>query len=118
MMPVLRDAQARPIWRIASELDHLATVARDGTAKFEELSGSNLAITSLGPLGGIATTPVINRPEVAIIGPNRIVERPVYAADGLLEKRKVMNVSISCERQSLSEGSGSERLCGSLGKEG
>ena len=65
--------------------------------------GSTLTLTSLGPLGGIATTPVINRPEVAIIGPNRIVERPMFVPDGMggerIEKRKLMNLSISCDHR-------------------
>ena len=76
-----------------------ANAAREGTAKSDELSGSTLTVTSLGPLGGVATTPVINRPEVAIIGPNRIVERPMLVPDGMggerIEKRKLMNISIS-----------------------
>ncbi|MFA7602392.1 MAG: dihydrolipoamide acetyltransferase family protein [Novosphingobium sp.] len=103
MVPVIRDAQALGLWQLAGEIARLAEAARSGAAKAEELSGSTLTVTSLGPLGGIATTPVINRPEVAIIGPNRIVERPVYVADGQrgdrLEKRKLMNVSISCDHR-------------------
>jgi 2-oxoisovalerate dehydrogenase E2 component (dihydrolipoyl transacylase) len=103
MVPVLRDAQGRNLWQIAAEILRLAEAARGGTAKSEELSGSTLTITSLGPLGGIATTPVINRPEVAIIGPNRIVERPMFVPDGMggerIEKRKLMNVSISCDHR-------------------
>jgi 2-oxoisovalerate dehydrogenase E2 component (dihydrolipoyl transacylase) len=81
----------------------LAEAARNGTAKSDELSGSTLTITSLGPLGGVATTPVINRPEVAIIGPNRIVERPMFVPDGMggerIEKRKLMNISISADHR-------------------
>jgi 2-oxoisovalerate dehydrogenase E2 component (dihydrolipoyl transacylase) len=76
----------------------LAASARDGSAKSEELSGSTLTITSLGPLGGIVTTPVINRPEVAIIGPNKIIERPMYV-DGKIEPRKLMNMSVSCDHR-------------------
>ncbi|MBC7986920.1 MAG: 2-oxo acid dehydrogenase subunit E2 [Sphingomonadaceae bacterium] len=98
MVPVLRDAQALSVWEMASEIVRLAEAARSGKAKSEELSGSTLTITSLGPLGGIATTPVINRPEVAIIGPNRIVERPAIV-DGELEVRKLMNLSISCDHR-------------------
>ena len=78
MVPVIRDAQDRNVWQLATEIGRLAEAARTGKAKSEELSGSTLTVTSLGPLGGIATTPVINRPEVAIIGPNKIVERPVF----------------------------------------
>jgi 2-oxoisovalerate dehydrogenase E2 component (dihydrolipoyl transacylase) len=103
MVPVIRDAQSLNLWQLAREITRLAQAARDGTARSNELSGSTLTITSLGALGGIATTPVINRPEVAIIGPNRIVERPVFVADGLggerLEKRKLMNLSISCDHR-------------------
>ena len=103
MVPVIRDAQDKNIWQLAREIVRLAQAARDGTVKSDELSGSTLTITSLGPLGGIATTPVINRPEVAIIGPNRIVERPMFVSDGMggerIEKRKLMNISISCDHR-------------------
>lgn len=103
MVPVIRDAQSRNIWQLAREIVRLADAARDGSAKSEELSGSTLTITSLGPLGGVATTPVINRPEVAIIGPNRIIERPMFVPDGMggerIEKRKLMNISISCDHR-------------------
>jgi 2-oxoisovalerate dehydrogenase E2 component (dihydrolipoyl transacylase) len=98
MVPVLRDAQDMNVWQLAHEIIRLAAAARDGTAKSDELSGSTLTITSLGPLGGIATTPVINRPEVAIIGPNKIVERPVFVGDAI-EARKLMNLSISCDHR-------------------
>ena len=103
IVPVIRDAQSRNIWQLANEIGRLANASRDGSAKSEELSGSTLTITSLGPLGGVATTPVINRPEVAIIGPNRIIERPMFVADGQggerIEKRKLMNISISCDHR-------------------
>ncbi len=103
MVPVIKDAQSRNIWQLATEIVRLANAARDGSAKSDELSGSTLTVTSLGPLGGVATTPVINRPEVAIIGPNRIVERPMFvtAPDGSerIEKRKLMNISISCDHR-------------------
>jgi 2-oxoisovalerate dehydrogenase E2 component (dihydrolipoyl transacylase) len=98
MVPVIRDAQDRNIWQLAGEITRLAEAARSGKAKSEELSGSTLTITSLGPLGGIATTPVINRPEVAIIGPNKIVERPVFR-DGQVVAAKLMNLSISCDHR-------------------
>ncbi|MXO73945.1 2-oxo acid dehydrogenase subunit E2 [Altererythrobacter aerius] len=103
MVPVIRDAQAKNLWQLATEIRRLADAARDGSAKSAELSGSTLTVTSLGPLGGVATTPVINRPEVAIIGPNRIVERPMFVPDGMggerVEKRKLMNISISCDHR-------------------
>ena len=98
MVPVIRDAQDRNIWQLATEIERLADAARSGSAKSEELSGSTLTITSLGPLGGIATTPVINRPEVAIIGPNKIVERPMFVGD-TIEARKLMNLSMSCDHR-------------------
>ena len=98
MVPVIRDAQDRNIWQLATEITRLAEAARSGSATSEELSGSTLTITSLGPLGGIATTPVINRPEVAIIGPNKIVERPMFVGDRI-EARKLMNLSISCDHR-------------------
>lgn len=103
MVPVIRDAQAKNLWQLAREIGRLAEGARSGKATSEELSGSTLTITSLGPLGGVATTPVINRPEVAIIGPNRIVERPMFVSDGMggerIAKRKLMNISISCDHR-------------------
>jgi 2-oxoisovalerate dehydrogenase E2 component (dihydrolipoyl transacylase) len=103
MVPVIRDAQDRNLWQLAHEVVRLADAARNGSAKSEELSGSTLTLTSLGPLGGVATTPVINRPEVAIIGPNRIIERPMFVPDGAggerIEKRKLMNISISCDHR-------------------
>ncbi|HVR91707.1 MAG TPA: dihydrolipoamide acetyltransferase family protein [Novosphingobium sp.] len=103
MVPIIRDAQDKNLWQLAREIVRLANAARDGSAKSDELSGSTLTITSLGPLGGVATTPVINRPEVAIIGPNRIVERPMFVPDGMggerIAKRKLMNISISCDHR-------------------
>ena len=103
MVPVIRDAQDKNLWQLAAEITRLAEAARSGSAKSEELSGSTLTITSLGPLGGVATTPVINRPEVAIIGPNRIIERPMFVPDGMggerIAKRKLMNISISCDHR-------------------
>jgi 2-oxoisovalerate dehydrogenase E2 component (dihydrolipoyl transacylase) len=94
MVPVIRDAQDRNLWQLANEIARLADAARSGTATSGELSGSTITVTSLGALGGVATTPVINRPEVAIIGPNRIVERPMFVPDGMggerVAKRKLM----------------------------
>ncbi len=103
MVPVLHNAQGQNIWQLAREIGRLAEAARTGKAKSEEMQGGTLTVTSLGPLGGIATTPVINRPEVAIIGPNKIVERPMFVtgSDGIerVEKRKLMNISISCDHR-------------------
>ena len=98
MVPVIRDAQDRNVWQLATEIARLAEAARTGKATSAELSGSTLTVTSLGPLGGIATTPVINRPEVAIIGPNKIVERPVFVGDDIV-RAKLMNLSISCDHR-------------------
>ena len=98
MVPVIREAQDRNVWQLASEIRRLADAARSGKAKSEELSGSTLTLTSLGPLGGIATTPVINRPEVAIIGPNRVIERPVFKGKEIVAA-KLMNLSISCDHR-------------------
>lgn len=103
MVPVIKDAQSQNLWQLAREIGRLAEAARTGKAKSDEMQGGTLTVTSLGPLGGIATTPVINRPEVAIIGPNKIVERPMFVkgADGVerVEKRLLMNVSISCDHR-------------------
>ena len=98
IVPVVRNAQDLGLWDLAAEIARLAAAARDGTAKRDELSGSTITITSLGTLGGIATTPVINHPEVAIIGPNRLVERPVVRG-GAIEIRKMMNVSSSFDHR-------------------
>ncbi len=98
MVPVLRDAQDRNIWQIAAEVVRLAAAARTGKAARDELSGSTITLSSLGPLGGIASTPVINRPEVAIIAPNRIVERAVFEGDKI-RRALVMNLSISCDHR-------------------
>lgn len=103
MVPVIRDAQALNLWQLAREITRLAQAARDGSATSRELSGSTITITSLGPMGGVATTPVINRPEVAIVGPNRLVERPMFVRDAAgaerVEKRKLMNISMSCDHR-------------------
>jgi 2-oxoisovalerate dehydrogenase E2 component (dihydrolipoyl transacylase) len=103
MVPVIRDAQDRNVWQLATEIARLADAARTGKASSAELSGSTLTITSLGALGGIATTPVINRPEVAILGPNKIVERPVFRPSGNggdeIVRAKLMNLSISCDHR-------------------
>jgi 2-oxoisovalerate dehydrogenase E2 component (dihydrolipoyl transacylase) len=104
IVPVIRDAQAKNLWQLAGEIVRLSQAAREGKAKSEELSGSTFTITSLGPLAGIASTPVINRPEVAILAPNKIVERPMFVPGGVtrgehLAKRKLMNLSISCDHR-------------------
>ncbi|WP_394647958.1 dihydrolipoamide acetyltransferase family protein [uncultured Sphingomonas sp.] len=97
-VPVIRDAQDRNVWQLATEISRLANAARAGKLTPQELGGGTITVTSLGPLGGIATTPVINRPEVAIIGPNKIVERPVFKGDEIV-RAKLMNLSISCDHR-------------------
>lgn len=97
-VPVIRNAQDMNVWQLSLEIARLSEAARSSKVTSEELSGGTLTLTSLGPLGGIATTPVINRPQVAIIGPNKIVERPAIV-DGELEARKQMNLSISCDHR-------------------
>ncbi|MGQ0660845.1 dihydrolipoamide acetyltransferase family protein [Sphingosinicella sp.] len=98
MVAVIRDAQNRSLWNLAAEIARLADAARTGKASREELSGSTFTISSLGPMGGIASTPVINRPEVAIVAVNKVREMPVVI-DGDLEIRKLMNLSLSCDHR-------------------
>jgi 2-oxoisovalerate dehydrogenase E2 component (dihydrolipoyl transacylase) len=98
LVPVLRHAEARDVWALAAELARLAEAARSGRATRAELSGSTITISSLGALGGIASTPVINRPEVAIVAVNRIVERPV-AQGGSVVLRQRMNLSSSFDHR-------------------
>jgi len=98
MVPVVRNAEARDPWSSAQEILRLAEAARTGKAARDELSGSTITITSLGPLGGIVSTPVINHPEVAIVGVNRILERPVVKNGGLVP-RKLMNLSSSFDHR-------------------
>ena len=98
MVPVIRNAQSNSIWEIAREILRLAEGARTGKAAREELSGSTITLSSLGPMGGITSTPVINRPEVAIIAVNKVEEKPVVV-DGELEIRKRMNLSLSCDHR-------------------
>ena len=95
---VIRDADGRDLWGIAREIKRLAESARAGKASREELSGSTITISSLGPMGGLVSTPVINRPEVAILAVNKVEER-VVVIDGELEIRKRMNLSISCDHR-------------------
>jgi 2-oxoisovalerate dehydrogenase E2 component (dihydrolipoyl transacylase) len=98
MVPVLRHAEARDLWASAAEIARLAGAARAGHATRDELSGSTITISSLGALGGIAATPVINAPEVAIVGVNRIVLRPVMLG-GAVVARRMMNLSSSFDHR-------------------
>jgi len=98
MVPVIRNAQGLSVRQLASEILRLAEAARTGKAAREELSGSTITISSLGPMGGIASTPVINRPEVAILAVNKVEEKLV-PLDGEIEIRKRMNLSLSCDHR-------------------
>ncbi|MCV2355596.1 2-oxo acid dehydrogenase subunit E2 [Paucibacter sp. B2R-40] len=98
MVPVLRDAQNLDLWSAAAQIKRLADVARTGRATRDELTGSTLTLTSLGALGGIVTTPVINYPEVAIVGVNKIVERPMMRG-GVVVGRLMMNLSSSFDHR-------------------
>ena len=97
-VPVLRNAQALGLWTVAAEIRRLAERARTNKASREELAGSTITVTSLGKLGGIASTPIINAPEVAIIGLNKAVERPVVHQGGVVVRR-IMNLSSSFDHR-------------------
>lgn len=98
MVPVLRHAEAGSLWSNAGEIVRLANAARGNKASREELSGSTITLTSLGALGGIVSTPVVNTPEVAIVGVNRMVERPMVI-NGQIVIRKMMNLSSSFDHR-------------------
>jgi 2-oxoisovalerate dehydrogenase E2 component (dihydrolipoyl transacylase) len=97
-VPVVRHAEARGIWETAAELARVAEAARSGSAQRDELMGSTITISSLGSLGGIVSTPVINHPEVAIVGVNKIVTRPVWDGSQFVP-RKMMNLSSSFDHR-------------------
>lgn len=98
IVPVVRHAEALDVWACAAEIARIAAATREGKASADELRGSTITITSLGPLGGVVTTPVINHPEVAIIGPNKIIDRPVVR-EGQIVVRKMMNLSSSFDHR-------------------
>jgi len=98
MVPVLRHAEAMTLWDSATEIRRLSDAARNRRAGPKDLSGSTLTITSLGPLGAVATTPIINRPEVAIVGVNKMMIRPVWNGSGFVPRR-VMNLSCSFDHR-------------------
>jgi 2-oxoisovalerate dehydrogenase E2 component (dihydrolipoyl transacylase) len=98
LVPVVRHAEQLDIWGVATEIARLAEVARAGKAKLDELTGATITITSLGALGGVVSTPVINYPEVAIIGVNRIITRPVFIEERVVP-RKLMNLSSSFDHR-------------------
>lgn len=99
MVPVIRHAETLDPWACAAEIARLAEAAKSGKASRDELSGSTITITSLGALGGIVTTPVINHPEVGIVGVNRMVERPMFDRDGRVVPRLLMNLSSSFDHR-------------------
>ncbi len=98
MVPVMRHAEALDLWQTAAEIARLSAAARNGKATRDELTGSTLTVTSLGALGGIVSTPVINYPEVAIVGVNRMVERPMIK-NGQIVARQMMNLSSSFDHR-------------------
>ncbi|MEJ8810318.1 dihydrolipoamide acetyltransferase family protein [Variovorax ureilyticus] len=98
VVPVVRHVEAKDLWATASDMARLVEAARAGRATRAELSGSTITISSLGALGGIVSTPVINRPEVAIVAVNRIVERPVWRG-GAVVPRRMMNLSSSFDHR-------------------
>ncbi|MCJ8508941.1 2-oxo acid dehydrogenase subunit E2 [Rhizobium lemnae] len=98
MVPVVRNAQALSPYQLAGEITRLSEACREGKAKREELSGSTITITSLGPLGAIATTPIINKPEVAILGVNRMAVRPSWNGSAFVP-RTMMNISASFDHR-------------------
>jgi 2-oxoisovalerate dehydrogenase E2 component (dihydrolipoyl transacylase) len=98
VVPVIRHAETLDLWQAAAEIKRLAEAARSGKASREELSGSSITISSLGPMGGIVSTPVINAPEVAIVGVNKMVERPMVR-NGQIVTRMMMNLSSSFDHR-------------------
>ena len=98
IVPVVRGAEQLDLWELSSAITRSAEAARDGTAAARELSGSTITITSLGALGGIVSTPIINHPEVAIVGVNRIRVQPVWTGDSFAP-RQVMNLSSSFDHR-------------------
>jgi len=98
IVPVLKKAQTLSIWQMAEEIARLAEGARTNKLGTEDLTGATTTLTSLGPLGGLVTTPVINRPEVAIFGPNKI-RKKLFLEEGEIAERLVMNFSVSCDHR-------------------
>ena len=98
MVATIRDAQSKSVWQLASEIGRLSEAARTGKATREELSGATFTISSLGPMGGITSTPVVNPPQVAIVAVNKIEDKLV-PIDGEIEIRKRMNLSLSCDHR-------------------
>jgi len=101
VVSVIRDAPALNLWQLADEIARLSSAAHAGTLARAEMAGGTITISSLGRLGGIAATPIVNRPEVAIIAPGRIIERPVFAdaTSDRIRRARLMNLSISCDHR-------------------
>jgi 2-oxoisovalerate dehydrogenase E2 component (dihydrolipoyl transacylase) len=97
-VPVIRQAQRHDLWALAAAIAAAAEAARTGAARAADLAGSTITITSLGALGGIVSTPVINHPEVAIVGVNKVVDRPMVV-DGQIRIRAMMNLSSSFDHR-------------------
>ena len=100
LVPVVRNVEARGLWDLAAEIARVTTAARDGSATRDELTGSTITITSLGALGGLVTTPILNAPEVAIVGVNKMEIRPVWR-DGAFEPRQMFNLSSSFDHRMI-----------------
>jgi 2-oxoisovalerate dehydrogenase E2 component (dihydrolipoyl transacylase) len=98
MVATIRDAQSRSVWDLAAEILRLSEAARSGKASREELSGATFTVSSLGPMGGITSTPVVNPPQVAIVAVNKIEDKLV-PLEGEIEVRKRMNLSLSCDHR-------------------
>ena len=98
MVPVVKHAEALDLWGCGAEVNRLAEAAKAGTATRDELTGSTITITSLGAMGGVVTTPIINHPEVAIVGVNKIMVRPVWDGTAFIP-RKMMNLSSSFDHR-------------------
>ena len=98
VVPVVRHGEALNLWEMAAEISRVTAATREGKAAREELSGSTITITSLGALGGLATTPVINHPEVSIIGVNKIRTAPVWYGQQF-RPRQIMNLSSSFDHR-------------------
>jgi 2-oxoisovalerate dehydrogenase E2 component (dihydrolipoyl transacylase) len=98
MVPVVRHAEARDLWGCAAEVNRLAQAAKAGTATRDDLIGSTITVTSLGAMGGVASTPIINHPEVAILGVNKIMVRPIWDGSTFVP-RKMMNLSSSFDHR-------------------
>ncbi|MDQ1308933.1 MAG: hypothetical protein QG601_201, partial [Pseudomonadota bacterium] len=97
-VPVVRHAEALTLWELAEEIKRVSEIARSGKATKEDLSGSTITVTSLGKLGGIVSTPIINAPEMAIIGVNKAIDRPVVM-NGAITVRRIMNLSSSFDHR-------------------